>query len=72
MEEIKSLYLHIPFCMQICSYCDFCKMFYNEKMVNDYLEELGKEVEKEYQNDILITIYIGGGTPSSLKLYQLD
>ena len=72
MEEIKSLYLHIPFCMQICSYCDFCKMFYNEKMVNDYLEELGKEVEKEYQNDILKTIYIGGGTPSSLKLYQLD
>ena len=72
MKEIKSLYLHIPFCMQICSYCDFCKMFYNEKMVNDYLEELGKEVEKEYQNDTLKTIYIGGGTPSSLKLYQLD
>lgn len=72
MKEIKSLYLHIPFCMQICSYCDFCKMFYNEKMVNDYLEELEKEITKNYQNDILKTIYIGGGTPSSLKDYQLD
>ena len=72
MKEIKSLYLHIPFCMQICSYCDFCKMFYNEKMVNDYLEELEKEIEINYQKDTLRTIYIGGGTPSSLKSYQLD
>ena len=72
MKEIKSLYLHIPFCMHICSYCDFCKMFYNEKMVNDYLEELEKEVQKEYKKDRLKTIYIGGGTPSTLKHYQLD
>ena len=72
MKEIKSLYLHIPFCMQICSYCDFCKMFYNEKLVNDYLNELEKEIDKYYQKDSLKTIYIGGGTPSSLKLYQLD
>ena len=72
MKEIKSLYIHIPFCMQICSYCDFCKMFYNEKMVNDYLEELECEINKNYQEDHLKTIYIGGGTPSSLKPYQLD
>ena len=55
MKEIKSLYLHIPFCMHICSYCDFCKMFYNEKMVNDYLEELEKEVRQEYKKDLLKT-----------------
>jgi len=72
MKEIKSLYIHIPFCMQICSYCDFCKMFYNEKMVNDYLKELEKEISKNYKKDMLKTIYIGGGTPSSLKDYQLD
>lgn len=72
MKEIKSLYLHIPFCIQICSYCDFCKMFYNEKMANDYLNELEREVAKNYQKDFLKTIYIGGGTPSSLKPYQLD
>lgn len=72
MKEIKSLYLHIPFCMQICSYCDFCKMFYNEKMVNDYLEELEKEINQEYKNDYLKTIYIGGGTPSCLNTNQLD
>lgn len=72
MKEIKSLYLHIPFCKQICSYCDFCKMYYNERMVNEYLDALAKEVKSIYQNDTLKTIYIGGGTPSSLKPYQLS
>ena len=37
---VKSAYIHIPFCEKICSYCDFCKMFYNEELVNKYLEEL--------------------------------
>ena len=72
MKEIESLYLHIPFCNEICSYCDFCKMFYNEKFVDDYLNELEKEIEKRYKKEPLKTIYIGGGTPSSLKIKQLE
>lgn len=72
MKEIESLYLHIPFCKEICSYCDFCKMFYNEKFVNDYLNELEREIDKNYQKEYLKTIYIGGGTPSSLSYSQLN
>ena len=68
---MKSCYIHIPFCEKICSYCDFCKMYYNEKWVDAYLEELEKEMKK-YQNEVLETIYIGGGTPSCLSIQQLE
>lgn len=69
---IKSCYIHIPFCEKICSYCDFCKIFYNEKKVEQYLDELEVEINSLYNNEILETIYIGGGTPSSLNLEQLE
>ncbi len=72
MEKIESVYIHIPFCNTICNYCDFCKMFYNEKIVDDYLIALEKEIKKIYNGDIIKTIYIGGGTPSSLTIKQLE
>ena len=71
---INSLYIHIPFCKNICSYCDFCKMFYNEEKVLLYLDALKEEVIKYYKRDLLKTIYIGGVNPSSLSydgLYKL-
>lgn len=71
-SNVKSAYLHIPFCKNICSYCNFCKMFYNEKMVDRYLDCLEKEVKNRYQGEVLDTIYIGGGTPSCLSLEQLE
>ncbi|MDD6879329.1 MAG: radical SAM family heme chaperone HemW [bacterium] len=71
-NNINSVYIHIPFCKKICSYCDFCKIFYNEKLVNDYLESLQYEVLNNYNGQKLKTIYIGGGTPSSLKIEQLN
>ncbi len=67
MIIIKGLYVHIPFCKQICSYCDFCKRVpKNEEMIWQYLKALKSEYQanKEKYN----TIYIGGGTPSSLSL----
>ena len=67
-----SIYIHIPFCKSICSYCDFCKFFYDEKRVDEYLISLEKEIKKNYKNDLVKTIYIGGGTPTSLSLNQLD
>lgn len=68
---IKSVYIHIPFCNNICSYCDFCKMYYQEDWVNKYLVALEHEITKKYQNEEIQTIYIGGGTPSSLSIKQL-
>lgn len=66
-----SVYIHIPFCQNICSYCDFCKIFYNEKMVDEYLEALKLEIETNYKGEVVKTIYIGGGTPSVLNINQL-
>lgn len=68
---MKSAYIHIPFCHNICSYCDFCKLYKNEKWVREYLTALNLEVEKKYKNETLDTIYVGGGTPSCLSIEQL-
>ena len=68
----KSIYIHIPFCKNICSYCDFCKMFYNKELVDKYLSYLEKEYHSYNITNEIDTIYIGGGTPSSLEIDQLD
>ncbi len=68
---MKSAYIHIPFCKDICSYCDFCKMFYHEKLVDQYLKILEQEIKENYKGEKLDTIYIGGGTPSCLTIQQL-
>jgi len=67
MKEEKAVYIHIPFCKTICSYCDFCKVFYNEIWVHKYLECLKNEIEDNYNGEPLTSIYIGGGTPTALS-----
>lgn len=69
---MKSVYIHIPFCSNICSYCDFTKIYYNKKYINKYLDSLEKEINKYYNNEIVKTIYIGGGTPTSLDIDELN
>ena len=66
------VYIHIPFCNNICSYCDFCKMFYNKNYVDKYLDKLEEEIKSRYHGEDVKTIYIGGGTPSSLDTLELD
>ena len=68
---IKSLYVHVPFCSHICYYCDFAKQRYSEKIAEEYLERLEGEISR-IQQDSFETAYIGGGTPSSLSLQQLE
>lgn len=68
---ISSVYIHIPFCTTICSYCDFPKIYYNKSCIESYLLNLEKEIKQKYKNDIIKTIYIGGGTPSSLSVEEL-
>ena len=62
-----SIYIHIPFCKSICSYCDFCKLLYNEKWIDLYLDSLAKEIKSYNISSKVKTLYIGGGTPSSLS-----
>ena len=69
---MRSVYIHIPFCKSICSYCDFCKMVYNASWTDMYLNELQEEIYNYYEKDEISTIYIGGGTPSSLNIIELN
>lgn len=68
---MKSVYIHIPFCKSICSYCDFCKLFYHGPWVTQYLNSLLLEIQDKYMGEKIKTIYIGGGTPSSLSVKEL-
>ena len=66
------VYIHIPFCNKICNYCDFCKVLYKLKYVDKYLSSLEKEIKSRYNNELIDSIYIGGGTPSSLSIEELE
>ena len=66
-----SIYIHIPFCTNICTYCDFCKMYYNKKYIDNYLISLKKEILERYNREKIKTIFIGGGTPTSLDKEDL-
>lgn len=65
-----SAYVHIPFCTQICYYCDFSKVFIKNQPVDSYLEHLIEEYDS-YDVKKLRTLYIGGGTPTALSAPQL-
>jgi putative oxygen-independent coproporphyrinogen III oxidase len=72
---IKSAYLHIPFCEQICHYCDFNKFFLKGQPVDEYLQALEQEMIltlQKYPTNGLETIFVGGGTPTSLNEKQLE
>lgn len=63
----ESLYIHIPFCIKKCLYCDFLSVAYNELLAKAYTDALCKELvlKKDIAGE-LKTVYIGGGTPSIL------
>lgn len=62
------LYIHIPFCVHKCVYCDFFSVPYDEKLVSSYIPALCRELSlKKGPADSLKTVYIGGGTPSLLS-----
>jgi len=68
---MTSAYIHIPFCDNICTYCDFCKRYNYRFIVDKYLDALKKDIIDNYHGEELKTIYIGGGTPSSLNVSEL-
>ncbi len=69
-QEASYLYIHIPFCKHLCSYCDFCKFINQEKNMTDYVSNLIIDLSK-IKNKKLKTVFIGGGTPSYLDYSNL-
>ncbi|MDE6407260.1 MAG: radical SAM family heme chaperone HemW [Anaeroplasmataceae bacterium] len=77
---MNGIYIHIPFCNTICSYCDFPKQIAKEEVKESYLDYLLQELSsyekkdwfKEVWSKRIESVYIGGGTPNSLALDQLE
>jgi putative oxygen-independent coproporphyrinogen III oxidase len=72
---VKSAYFHIPFCAQICYYCDFNKVFFHGQPVDEYLKAMENEMKRTveaFPTDRLDTLFVGGGTPTVLEMKQLD
>ena len=75
-KKSLGLYIHIPFCKQKCLYCDFCSVARpSEELVDDYLKSLLRCVEEwsaKACGHVVDTVYIGGGTPTTLSAKQLS
>ena len=64
------IYIHIPFCIKKCDYCDFISYTNCYDLQERYVKKLIEEIEENrdlLKNNFISTIYIGGGTPSSIK-----
>lgn len=70
----RALYLHVPFCPQVCPYCDFHKMRRSEGLVAAYVARVAAEAAELAARwpGRLRTVYLGGGTPSHLRDDELD
>ena len=69
MKKPMQLYIHIPFCVKKCAYCDFLSFAADEQTQKSYVRALQKELEfygNKYSDRYITTIFIGGGTPSWL------
>lgn len=72
-----SIYINIPFCPSKCSYCSFSsfRIDKNIEIVDSYIDTLILEIKSNkdiFKNKKLNTVYIGGGTPTSLESFQLE
>ena len=71
---MSGIYIHIPFCKQACHYCDF-HFSTSMKKKDDMVLAIAKEIQmrkNESENEIIETIYFGGGTPSVLTLAEIN
>ncbi len=69
------LYIHLPFCVRKCSYCDFLSFPASEDVRQSYLQVLMKELSAhaaEHPDTVLRTVYVGGGTPSLMRPAAMD
>ncbi|MFH0801150.1 MAG: radical SAM family heme chaperone HemW [bacterium] len=72
---MAGLYIHVPFCLKKCAYCDFYSIPVSSTLADTYAEALLEEIQKilpeSCQPEIIETIYFGGGTPSLLQPRQV-
>ncbi|MEO1022202.1 MAG: radical SAM family heme chaperone HemW [Bacteroidota bacterium] len=72
---MSGLYIHVPFCKQACSYCDFyfvTRRHYKEAFVNALVAEIESYRDTRFTEEQVETIYFGGGTPSLLSAQELE
>lgn len=62
----ESVYIHVPFCQNICAYCDFTRCKYFEPLANKWFLQIKKDI-LQLPKKSMKTIYIGGGTPTCLS-----
>ena len=62
---MNGIYIHIPFCLKKCAYCDFASYTNSYSLAKDYIDAVISEMA-EYKGEKADTVYIGGGTPTSL------
>ena len=73
MKNKLELYIHIPFCIRKCNYCDFLSAPADEETKRNYVSALIREIQQSSCVDALVdTIFIGGGTPSILEAEQME
>ena len=72
VEPVTSLYVHVPFCAQKCSYCAFYSEASNGEIISRYVQGLLRELELVAADLRPRTIFFGGGTPSLLNLRQWE
>ncbi len=70
--ENRNLYIHIPFCVQRCHYCDFASTVFNQELAEKYMDALGVEFARRALDIKPETIFIGGGTPTALPIGLLE
>lgn len=72
MKELE-IYIHIPFCVRKCKYCNFVSFCKSKQEQERYVDALIKEIENRVVEDTLVTsIFFGGGTPSLLRYEQFE
>ena len=71
---MPGLYIHIPFCLQKCPYCDFASFDDISYMADDYIGAVIKELKDAAKNakNVFDTLFIGGSTPTALNEKNLD
>ena len=78
MKKELELYIHIPFCVRKCAYCDFLSSSQSDEIIEKYVLSLLDEIRVHATNKNLIlnhvvtSVFVGGGTPSILNVTQIQ